>query len=157
MVRRSHCSSFIIHSWTLCREREFDEWRDYARLAIFVTRVGGRQPIVMVRCAGFCVKIFDNIRSVPTSFDNDILLVYSTVGSRPSDRYFRSVCLSVCLCRVFLSRLWSDLDQTSTYVTCPGLVVSPRIYELCDPWGLGDPPPKKLVFLGVWGRPWTIA
>ena len=26
-------------------------------------------------------------------------------GSRPSDHYFRSVCLSVCLCRVFLSRL----------------------------------------------------
>ena len=52
-------------------------------------------------------------------------------GSRPSDHYFRSVCLSVCLfvclCRVFLSRLWSDLDQTRTHVTRPGLVVSPRI------------------------------
>ena len=32
-----------------------------------------------------------------------------------------SVCLSVCLCRVFLSRLRSDLDQTRTHVTCPGL------------------------------------
>jgi len=30
-----------------------------------------------------------------------------------------------------------------------GLVVSPRIYGLCDPWGLVTP--KKLVFLGVWG------
>jgi len=30
-----------------------------------------------------------------------------------------SVCLSVCLCRVFLSRLRSDLDQTRTHVTCP--------------------------------------
>jgi len=49
------------------------------------------------------------------------------------------VCLSVCLCRVFFSRLRSDLDQTRTHVTCPGLVVSPRIYGLCDPWGLGDP------------------
>ena len=41
-----------------------------------------------------------------------------------------SVCLSVfvCLCRVFLSRLRSDLDQTRTHVTCPGLVVSPRIW-----------------------------
>jgi len=60
-------------------------------------------------------------------------------GSRPSDHYFRSVCLFVCLsvclsvclfvclCRVFLSRLQSDLDQTRTHVTCPGLVVSPRI------------------------------
>jgi len=27
------------------------------------------------------------------------------IGSRPSDHYFRSVSLSVCLCRVFLSRL----------------------------------------------------
>jgi len=30
-----------------------------------------------------------------------------------------SVCLS--LCRVFLSRLWSDCDQTRTYVICLGL------------------------------------
>jgi len=42
--------------------------------------------------------------------------------SRPSDHYFRSVCgLSVCLCRVFLSRLWSDFDQTRTYVIRLGL------------------------------------
>jgi len=32
-----------------------------------------------------------------------------------------SVCFSVCLCRVFLSRLWSDFDQTRTYVLCLGL------------------------------------
>jgi len=32
-----------------------------------------------------------------------------------------SVCLSVCLCRVFLSRLWSDFDQTRTCVICLGL------------------------------------
>jgi len=32
-----------------------------------------------------------------------------------------SVCQSVCLCRVFLSRLWSDFDQTGTYVICLGL------------------------------------
>jgi len=38
-----------------------------------------------------------------------------------------SVCLSACLCRVFLSRLRSDLDQTRTHVTCPGLVVSRKI------------------------------
>jgi len=38
-----------------------------------------------------------------------------------------SVCLSVCLCRVFISRLWSDFDQTWTYVICLGLVVSRRI------------------------------
>ena len=38
-----------------------------------------------------------------------------------------SVCLFVCLCRVFLSRLRSDLDQTRTHVTCSDLVVSRRI------------------------------
>ena len=41
--------------------------------------------------------------------------------------FVESVCLSVCLCRVFLSRLRSDLDQTGTHVTCLDLVVSPRI------------------------------
>jgi len=44
--------------------------------------------------------------------------------------YFRSVCLFVCLfvclCRVFLSRVESDFDQTWTYVVCLGLVVSLR-------------------------------
>ena len=50
-------------------------------------------------------------------------------GSRPSDHYFRSVCLSVCLfvCAVFLSRLLSDFDLTRTHVICLGLVVSRRI------------------------------
>jgi len=62
-----------------------------------------------------------------------------------------SVCLFVCLCIVFLSRLRSDLDQTRTHVTCPGLVVSATIEGLCDPWVLRDP--QKLVFLWVWGRP----
>jgi len=72
--------------------------------------------------------------------------MFCVIRSRPSDHYFCSVCLSVCLCRVFLSRLRSDLDQTRTHVTCPGLVVSPRMYGLCDTWGLGDPP--KLYFRG---------
>jgi len=36
-----------------------------------------------------------------------------------------SVCLFVCA--VFLSRLWSDFDQTRTHVICLRLVVSPRI------------------------------
>jgi len=44
----------------------------------------------------------------------DFLHAY-IIGSRPSDHYFVvSVCLSVCLCRVVLSRLRSDLDQTRT-------------------------------------------
>jgi len=45
-----------------------------------------------------------------------IWVLLSTIGSRPRDHYFRSVfwfvclsvCLFVCLCSVFLSRLWSD-------------------------------------------------
>jgi len=43
-----------------------------------------------------------------------LLVTWTVFGSRPSDHYFRSVCLSVCLCRVFLSCLWSDFDQTRT-------------------------------------------
>ena len=69
------------------------------------------------------------------------------IGSRQSDHYFRSVCLFVCLRRVFLSRLRNDLDQTRTHVTCPGLVVSPRIWGLCDPWRLDDPQ-KTCIFRG---------
>ena len=63
------------------------------------------------------------------------------IDSRPSDHYFRSVCLFVCLFvgAVFLSRLWSDFDQTRIHVICLGLVVFPRIQGLCDPWELGDP------------------
>jgi len=54
----------------------------------------------------------------------------STVGSRPSDHYFRSVCLCVCLfvclfvCAEFFSAVF---DPISTYVIRLGLVVSPRI------------------------------
>ena len=56
-----------------------------------------------------------------------VTFIHRSLGSRPSDHYLRSVCLSVCLCRVFLSRLWADFDQTWTHVICLGLVVSPRI------------------------------
>jgi len=48
-----------------------------------------------------------------------------SIGSGPSDHYFRSVCPFVCA--VFLSRLSSDFDETWTYVICLGLLVSPRI------------------------------
>ena len=54
--------------------------------------------------------------------------IYTNI-SRPSDHYFHSVCWLVCLfvCAVFLSRVWSDFDQTWTCVVSLGLVVSPRI------------------------------
>jgi len=65
------------------------------------------------------------------------------VGSRPSDHFFRSVfwfvCLSVCLCRVFSAVFDPISTRLGHNVTCLGLVVSPRIYGLCDPWGLRVP------------------
>jgi len=77
------------------------------------------------------VPVVQMIRQRRRRRDDQITII---IGSRPSDHYFRSVCLSVCLfvclfvcARVFLSRLRSDLDQTRTYVICLGLVVSPRI------------------------------
>jgi len=85
------------------------------------------------------------------TYDRIVVKTFLLVHGQVTIIFVVSVCLSVCLCRVFLSRLRSDLDQTRIHVTCPGLVVSPRIQGLCDPWGLGDP--KKLVFLGVLGRP----
>jgi len=57
-----------------------------------------------------------------------------------------SVCLSVCLCRVFLSRLWSDLDQTRTHVTRPGFVVSLEYRGSATPGGWVTP--KNLYFRG---------
>jgi len=59
--------------------------------------------------------------SSPSSLCYDTPSQRRNFGSRPSDHYFRSVCLSVCLCRVFLSRLLSDFDQTWTYAICLGL------------------------------------
>jgi len=62
-----------------------------------------------------------NILGPPSSVISPYKILESTVvhettqiGSRLSDHYFRSVCWFVCLCRVFLSRLWSDFDQTRT-------------------------------------------
>jgi len=62
-------------------------------------------------------KVTDNVKTEPYA----VHCVRQLIGSRPSDHYFRSVCLSFCLCRVFLSSLWSDFDQTWTYVICLGL------------------------------------
>ena len=61
-----------------------------------------------------CLKSFFS----PSQQCQSILVLF---GSRSSDHYFRSVsvCLSVCVCRVFLSRLWSDFDQTRTQWCCP--------------------------------------
>ena len=67
------------------------------------------------------------------------------VGSRPSDHYFRSVCLSVCLflclfvCVEFFSAVFDPISIKLGHVICLGLVVSPRILGLCNHWGLCDP------------------
>jgi len=78
----------------------------------------------------------------PSPRGSRFVATFHHLGSRQSDHYFRSVCLSVCLfvCAEFFSAvfdpIWIKLGHN---VTCPGLVVSPRIWGLCDPWGLGDP------------------
>jgi len=72
----------------------------------------------------FCCSGWPNSINVITVPDSLRRYAVNVIGSRPSDHYFRSVCLSVCLfvclsvclCRVFLSRLRSDLDQTRTRV-----------------------------------------
>ena len=60
---------------------------------------------------------FRTVNALKTATGGDLVIYISLytsivdIGSRPSDHYFRSVsvglsvCLSVCLCRVFLSRL----------------------------------------------------
>jgi len=47
------------------------------------------------------------------------------IGSRPSDHYFRSVCLFVCA--EFFSAVFDPISIKLRHVICPGLVVSPRI------------------------------
>jgi len=83
------------------------------------------KPDVTYSDVGGCKEQIEKLREV---VEVPLLHVRQClVGSRPSDHYFRSVCwfvcLSVCLCRVFLSCLWSDFDQTRTYryVICLGL------------------------------------
>jgi len=52
-----------------------------------------------------------------THFISDHYLVHGQV----TIIFVVSVGLSVCLCRVFLSCLWSNFDQTCTCVMCLGL------------------------------------
>jgi len=67
-------------------------------------------------------------------------IIYLTFGSRPSDHYFRSVCLSgLFVCAEFFSAVFDPISIKLGHVICLGRVVSPRIYGLWDPCGLGDP------------------
>jgi len=76
------------------------------------------------------------------------------VGSWPSDHCFHSVCWFVCLfvcsCRVFLSRLWSDFNQTRTcYVSGPG--------SSCVPYNIGAGWPLKTCIFRGFGAQKTIS
>ena len=79
----------------------------------------GRQPFLVVATAGTTILgAFDDINDIADVCDRHSVWLHVDVrplatscnnftcciGSRPSDHYFRSVCLSVCLCGVFLSR-----------------------------------------------------
>jgi len=70
-------------------------------------------------------------------------------GSRPSDHYFRSVCLFVCA--EFFSAVFDLISiKLGHNVICLGLVVPPLEYRGCAIPG-GWVTPKELVFLGVLG------
>jgi len=97
-----------------------------------------------VRTAHMCVCAYHCVQLSYTAQHRTVLIIFPLIGSRPSDHYFRSVCLFVCFCRVFLSRLRSNLDQTRTHVTCPGLVVSLEYRGCATPGGWVTP--KNLYF-----------
>ena len=54
--------------------------------------IGQHSSLMMFYCFTVCASVFCGSRKCLVA-----LPVLSTVGSRPSDHYFRSVCLSVCL------------------------------------------------------------
>ena len=111
--------------WHLCRrkyhQRSVEEKENWCVKVTFHARIWlrGFFKITTAKC--------DNKTTQFREINRTATETLKVTGSRPSDHYFRSVCLSVCLCRVFLSRLWSDFDQTRTHVICLCLVVSPRI------------------------------
>jgi len=112
---------------------------DDERTRLTVTRQRNTTPSEGVDELCWCNKRWVFMVALCNRADHYIFALWflsSSIGSRPNDHYFRSVlvclsvclsvCLFVCLCRVFLSRLWPDFDQTRTYVICLGLVVFPR-------------------------------
>ena len=74
------------------------------------------------------------------------------IGSRPSDHYFRSVCLSVCLfvCAEFFSAVFDPISIKLRYILYVLVQLCPLEYKGCATPG-GWVTPKKLVFLGVVG------
>jgi len=119
------CSCRRCGSWRRCRCRQL-------RRVVLLATVAVLSTTVVIRSYNhgtttFWCFVFHTLNAAQSDVSSYLDLYDSLIGSRPSDHYFRSVCLSVCLCRVFLSRLCSDFDQTRTHVICLGLLVSPRI------------------------------
>jgi len=115
---------------------------DCRNIVVTTNFYGLRYNIMYVYCLGFahiavyCVYyVIVQVQTVCHTCCTTVWLLknYSQrIGSRPSDHYFRSVCLSVCLFVCLLVQSFSqpslsDFDQTWTYVICLGLVVSRRI------------------------------
>jgi len=73
-----------------------DAQRHFAMTSLFIFSC-----IMFKHCVGFC----GHVEYLFVSEPDDDKIIEQIFGSRPSDHYFRSVCLFVCLCRVFLSRL----------------------------------------------------
>ena len=78
------------------------------------------------------------------------------IGSRPSDHYFRSVCLSVCLfvclfvCAEFFSAVFDPISIKLGHMLYVSVQLCPLEYKGCATPG-GWVTPKKLVFVGVLG------
>ena len=108
-------------------------WRIRGKIIRTVLSCCVWQLCAMIQTHKQLLQLTDGLRLglglvVVCSFRFSILCVFLfLVHSQVTIIFVVSVCLSVCLCRVFLSRLWSDFDQTRTYVICLGLVMSPRI------------------------------
>ena len=74
-------------------------------------------------------------------------------GSRPSDHYFRSVCLSVCLffCAEFFSAVFDPiLIKLGHNMLCVWVQLCPLEYRGCATPG-GQATPRNLYFQGFWG------
>jgi len=56
-----------------------------------------------------CIVIVDVINTFPHLVLHNVTATV-IIGSRPSDHYFRSVCLSVCLCRLFFSAVFDPIS-----------------------------------------------
>jgi len=76
------------------------------------------------------------------------------IGSRPSDHYFRSVCLSVCLFVQFFSAVFDPISIKLGHFICLDLVV-PLEYRGCATPG-GWVTPKTCTFRGLGAQNYLV-